>query len=612
LEYLKKISLRRITAFIATFAIVFFLLVEFFRSYLVYAVGIFDFDRYQVFEATTSLLNQGFPSLSYLPNSSAGLDILYWSHLLLPFIYSIPVKLFTLSYPQLELFRFIEIPLLTFLLFKCLRRFLPFKLALIFTAIAAFDSAFLFISTKNILHRWSLIFAYLSFLATTYEAKNNSKIKYPLAGAFSALSALAFFSIGLPIFIANTAYYCITYCPKSSADKKQNWSTLINYLTGSALVGALCLTYLLGSLGWNNLLHLLNSISSYGVSLNSSGISAKIFDCLNFLLALTFGHTGPSILPVGLLSLLFNWQNFKNYNSDEKFITKYCTITAVTWIGLALLAATHFYAARMSWILPFSLLSISIAIQHRHLNYQFFNALVLNGLFIGIIQLLNSSPTHLLKDAFWAQIICLMILCFSVLRAIFVYRKSTAKPIGSNSPRITECIVLIVLINCAISFKERLTIVQQYKNLISTTSQQTTDFQRFSKSVKSLLAQKLHPNDLLLTNFPASEFVSSEVRRQIIFFYRGLFSGATKEPAALLALFHSADAETINGYSALDLDSVVYYRGHCYKVNETYPLPSNLKVFLGQPTDCAPAAEVKYSKFEVAKEQLTKYLATKN
>ena len=56
------------------------LLAETINFYHQHWQGWYNFDDYQFLEAARQLARSGLSRLPYLPNSSVGLDILYWSH----------------------------------------------------------------------------------------------------------------------------------------------------------------------------------------------------------------------------------------------------------------------------------------------------------------------------------------------------------------------------------------------------------------------------------------------------------------------------------------------------------------------------------------------------
>ena len=74
----------------------------------------------------------------------------------------------------------------------------------------------------------------------------------------------------------------------------------------------------------------------------------------------------------------------------------------------------------------------------------------------------------------------------------------------------------------------------------------------------------------------------------MIYYYRGLFSGATLEPADKVFLIAERENKNIAGFENVDTGEKVYYRGFIYQIKKRVNLSSGFYLLIGEPcmTDC--------------------------
>ena len=86
----------------------------------------FDLDLYQIISASNEISKKELGSINFFPNSSLGIDILFWPYIFPPFVYSLFTNLFT------NLYQFYFLITLEYLVSIFLLFFISIKLLKIF------------------------------------------------------------------------------------------------------------------------------------------------------------------------------------------------------------------------------------------------------------------------------------------------------------------------------------------------------------------------------------------------------------------------------------------------------------------------------------------------
>jgi hypothetical protein len=129
-----------------------------------------------------------------------------------------------------------------------------------------------------------------------------------------------------------------------------------------------------------------------------------------------------------------------------------------------------------------------------------------------------------------------------------------------------------------------------------------------SKKILFIAENELGQGDTVLSNMPMKEFFPHGVKRQCIYFYRGLFGGATKEPADKVFLIGKGPGISIKNYKGVKVGGKIYYRGFVYYIEKYVELLRGFYLLIGHPSDFNNNDEVIYPTEYVSKDEIDRYI----
>ena len=585
----------------------------------------FDLDAYQFLEAARSISESGLGLVSYFPHSTVAIDVIYLTHHFPPYLHAVWVKLFDFQVNQFPIILYGELLLALavtgFAITRIVRLALPSPkayLILLTISIAAYEPlAHIFFFGGKAYLRWSFIFGtlaviFLLLLVTSRNGKRRHLLSF-LTGLFAGMSPIAFLSLGIPIAGGVFVAFFIENIARLRAGSTTNLiSTSAPFLAGLLAPIVAFGTYALIELDTEGVLGTYRTIGFYGQSLVADGnLARSVLKIGYFFSTIIVSPFGPSLLPLGILATAINAYQWKTLSSQQKVLVRVTLVLTATWLFLALLASTHFYAARMIWALPLYLGQIAILIHHRKTNPTYYYLFIVSSVIIVVIQFLHHSLIADYSNYYYGASAFLA-------AAVALASAILLKPILSNHGRVLATLhrhhTKIVLLTLAIvgapvllGFSRSLPQDARtiYGRATSSTESPVDEFMRNSQVVTRA---EINPGETVLSNWPLKELFPDDVNRQAIFFYRGLYSGATTAPADSVFLFGSDRQTDIDGYRNIRVGKVIYYRGFFYSIERQVGLAPGYFAFVGSPTPRVVELDAIYPDSYVPEEEITTYL----
>ena len=611
-----KFRLTKITKLLFLLLGVSLVLVEASKTYLGYMTAFWGFDGYQFLEAARELALSGISRLSYLPNSSAGLDIVYWSHHFPSYLYSILVYFFDIQFNELQIVHYIEFLLLVWLLFYVMSRFALRSHALVLTCLILYDHIFRIIFIDKVYMRWAFIFAMLAFLCLwrvilAREKQKAKPMQAYLTGFFAAMSPISFVSLGLPVTLAISLAFIIEnfYYQKTRQSKLTHF---FSFIIGGLTPPIIFFLFILANMGVGGLYDTYDAISRYGDIATSAPDSLRTILKIGFFLAtIVIPRYGLSLMPIGIMATILNAYRWNHLSQLEKSLVWITIVFTATWMACAMFISTHFYSARMIWILPLYVLQILIAWRLKKINMTLHYWLLASGMILILTQALYHSLGK--PGGQYGLGIAAFVALAGIFLVIWLLRSY-----AENRERFKwqtdkmESFALLAIVVMLVVPK----ILYDGRNLSDNINffLQEPVFgkeplaPRLSRDVKKVASQELKTGDRVLTNAPVKEFFADGVERQAIYFYRGLFGGATREPADKMFLIAQGDSQRISDYNRVQVGDNVYYRGFTYYLEKRVELVEGYYLLIGPPIQLDNTAEIVYPNAYIPKQEVEQFL----
>jgi hypothetical protein len=270
--------------------------------------------------------------------------------------------------------------------------------------------------------------------------------------------------------------------------------------------------------------------------------------------------------------------------------------------------STHFFAARMIWILPFYVLQLFIAIKYKNANPFVFNLLVAFGLITlaiqGIYHMLGTPYAPYGHGMAAAVVVFVTVIFFIIYKYL---KKYWNIEIEKRMNIIIALTVLILITPTVKSITCKTSSIISQKEL---SYREEPFVQTFIKEVKKVTFEEVDPGERVLTNLlPYRSFFQQGVKRQHIYFNRGLYGGATLEPADKVYLFGINPREDIYpNYKNVKTGSNIYYRGFTYHIERRIELIRDYYLIIGTIADFNEAENVIYPDDYIKKDTINAYL----
>jgi hypothetical protein len=592
-----------------------FIIGEILKAYYGYMNMLFSFDWYQFLEAARAFSLSGISRLSYLPNSSAAMDVIHWSHYFPPFLYAMGVKLFDIQIYDLVIIRFIEILVLMLVLYIVMARFMSLTYAFFVTTLILYAPSFNYIFIAKAYLRWPFIFAMISFLFLVGVLKGNGKRRDLLfaysSGFFACMAPLSFVSLGVPILIGITLAFFIENFIKQK-DSKRMISIFSFFILGVLTPLLVFGINIFIKLDKQNLYDAFYTIVHYGdIVVNEPDKLRTILKMGYFSSTIIVSPYGLSILPIGIAACVSNIRQWRFLNENERSLVRITVIFVAVWIILGMFVSTHFYSARMIWILPFFVLQLIIAIRLKDVDVRGFYTLVVLGVTILSVQALyhiSGTPGGIYgigTAAFLALIISVVTIW--ILR---VYMRVRELSIKQRNLSKVDCMILsslLIILLTPVFLKANKDIFRGVKLYLSE-DRGGPVAERLGREVRQVALQEVKTGERVLTNAPMRELFQKDVRLQCIYFYRSLFSGATKEPADKVFLIGTSPGKNISDYRDVKVGKNIYYRGFIYHFEKRIELMDDIYLLIGIPFDFNDNEKVIYPTEYVSKDEVNRYL----
>ena len=571
------------------------------------------FDEYQYFEAANELIFSGISRLSYLPNSSVSFDIVDWGHLFTAYLYAVAIKLFDIQFYDLAVIHYIEFVFLILVLFKLFCRFMSRSHAFMFTCLLIYEPMFNRFYVDGTWYRWSFIFAILSILCFLNVIDNKGRMKVLtfsyLAGFFACMAPFSFASQGVPIFIGLALAFLsenIIFRQNSKMKLRITFLFILGILTPMILFGV----NILSKLDKESIYNAYYTIAFYGDTTANKLNTHLLYKAGYFIATLIVSpYAIFNFLPVGIAAMVINVCQLKHLRDAERNLLRVTIVFTGVWIILAMFMSTHMYSGRMIWIMPFYFLQIIITVRLKSASPSSYYSLIAISMILAFVQglyyLLDKPGGN--YGIGCAAVVTLMIALVTilVLRVCLKYSKLLVANLNRIDHVMLYSIVVILLIPVFLNVNKQLF---HNINYYLSEDQKKPVLQRLSKEVRKISEQELKPGDRVLTNAPMREFFQKGVKRQCIFFYRGLFSGATEEPADKVFLIGTSPDTNISDYRDVKVGKNIYYRGFDYHIEKRVELLSDYYLLIGGPFDVSSKEKVIYPTEYVSKKEVDHYL----
>ena len=611
-----EIRIAPVLKFIFIFLFGWLVFVETGNAFYGYMTECFSFDRYQFLEVAREIAFSGIGQVSYLPNCVAAEDVIYWSHHFPPFLYAVGVKLFDIQIYDLVIVRYLELILLLGCVFVVMCQFMPRLYGFFLVCLISYEAVFNMMFIHKAYLRWSFIFGMLSFLSLVWMKKSKSKAKEMafafLIGFFSCMAPVSFVSLGVPILLGFILLFFVE-CYIQKQDKifilKKTLFLLFGMLVPILIFGINILVHL----DKTSIFDAYYTITHYynDEVVNKFSTFRTFQRIVYYFSTIIVSPYGVNLLAVGIASTIINMIQWKHLNEHERFLVRATLVLTGIWIGSAMFIPTHFYSGRMIWMLPLYILQIIITIRLKNVNVVFYYILICLSIVLLLVQsvyLRLGSPGGAYGIVIAAFLAVVLFLSFSL--CLWVYIKMRYKRLGPGGfTKIGYRMLFIILIGFIAPVF--INYVHIFRNIIlnkNTLFEREPVAKALSKKILFIAEKELGQGDTVLSNKPMKEFFPHGVKRQCIYFYRGLFGGATKEPADKVFLIGTSPGTNIADYRDVKVGKNIYYRGFIYHFEKRIELLSDLYLLIGSPLDFNDNEKVIYPTEYVSKDEVNRYL----
>ena len=576
----------------------------------------FDLDMYQIIASANEISKKELGGINFFPNSSLGIDILFWPYILTPLLYSLFSNLFSNLYEfyfLISLEFLISIILLFFISTKLLKIFKwnnNKKIIIIFFSLIFLSPLFnqYFIGGKST-YRWCFIFTLISinFLINILFRKENSNVNNFACGLFSSLTPLSFVSMGLPIFFGVQLNFFIHNFLINKLNFKKKITNYLYFLFGT-FIPFLCVFIYIKNYGNNyEIQNLFKLIFSYGNEISPFSLPNFIIKYGYFISSLfVTSYTKVSFLPIFILSLIIHLIYFKKFPENVKFFIRLLAIFVVSWLIIAIPFSSHVYAPRMSILNP---LFICLFINLFFINFKdkfVLNFFIYFSSFIYIsqiitVELLKNYNLHILSIP--AGLIISILILFIFYKE-FLKRK---KLIFFKEKKYLNYFfyTISIFLLFKVFYLKSLSIFNlfnsTYQNYISGKSI-IPNHDNYLKNARNEINKYLNNNDYVLTNKPYKDlFPNNELIA--LFGYRVFYGGVNKKKVDKVFIFNNEQYYE----KEINKNSIIYFKGFYYKIIKKVNLPPYDYFFYGENINYSGENYIKPKNFYINKDKINNY-----
>lgn len=574
----------------------------------------FDLDLYQIISASNEISKKELGSINFFPNSSLGIDILFWPYIFPPFVYSLFTNLFTNLYQfyfLITLEYLVSIFLLFFISIKLLKIFKwsnNKKIIFIFFSLVFLSPLFnqYFIGGKST-YRWCFIFTLISInflINILYKKKNNNTNNFA-CGFFSSLTPLSFVSMGLPVFVGIQFNFLINNFIINKLSIKKKIINFLYFLAGTVTPLIFSFIYIKNYGNSQDIQNLFKLIFAYGNEVSPFSLYNFIIKYGYFISSLfVTSYVKVSFLPIFILTLIIHLIYFKNFPENLKIFIRLLSIFVISWLIIAIPFSSHAYAPRMSILNP---LFICLFINLFFINLK--DKLVLNffiyfSIFIFILQiitvvLLKNYNLYILSVP--AGIIITVLIIFIFYKNFFKVKKiifKEKKYLNFFLYAISIFLLFKVFYLKSSSIFSVLNLT--YGNYVNSKTI-FPNHENYFENARNKINKYLNNDDYVLTNKPYKDLFPNN-KLIALFGYRTFYGGVNKEAADKVFIFNDQDY-----YEGIGKNSIIYFKGFYYKIVEKVDLHLNNYFFYGENINYSGENYIKSKDFYINKEKIDKY-----
>lgn len=582
----------------------------------------YHFEEYQFFEAAREVAATGVPRLTTFPNSTAGLDVFLWSHDFTPYLYALLVRAFDVEIQQMQVVWFAELLALLAVTLLALRRQLPAAAVAPALAMVLFEPAFnpCYLTLK--INRWPMIFgllAFLCFLPAVSAPRRAARLALCGAlGLLCGLAALSFVVIGGAV-AAGFALALLAELRVRREGARAGLLALGAFAAGALLPMAIFAAYLLSHLDTASLGQVYTTVTRYaGEVVREPGSLRDLSWVAYFYASLVVSPYSVSLVPIGIAALVANTLARDALGAEERRLVRVTASLTLAWLALATAVPTHFRSLRMTWMMPFYVVQIAVALRHRRESGRVFPGLVGFAACVLGAQLLYHGLGKPGGAAGMGAAAAAGLLAGGAavvaLRATSPLARAAREACVRRAAPITAAAAAILVLPTVTGLYSH-PLIRGYanevrENLASLPGAAPEPLvRRLAPAVREVARAELAPGDTVLTNAPMREFFGEDVERWEIFFYRGLFGGASREPADKLFLFAEPRPSMLaQPYEGVGDGSRIDYRGFVYRIDRHVDLEGGVELFVGSPAASDDGAQPILPADHVPRHQVERYL----
>jgi hypothetical protein len=574
-----------------------------------FAIPVLDNDTIFLYTAGETAARTGIPSLPFLTNSIAGLDIVAWSHFLQGIFYGLIFRIGNIPIFHMYSITAIQWLLATVTTLLIIHRLLqyhhltsPYNMLLISLAVF-YEPLF---STTILGPKIMMHLAYICAITSAYlllhslTPSTSSRNQLMMSGLLAVSAALMFPSLGIPAALGITLATFLTNRPFT------NPTRILIFIGSITIPLIITAIYVWLKLGSAQLFQLVTTINYYSSSVANPGALSYLLQQGYFATTLITSTYSPSLLPVSLLATTFSFWHRAHLPPSAKnhtIITLSCTLG---WLGLAIIASTHFSATLMAWIWPLIAIQLFIFWRYRaHYPRSWFTFASATMITI-TAQIFYQIALHHLS-LYVAAGISISILVIVSIVAITVYLHP-----WHPKQNISDKFFFVALASLTIfSLQANAHTLKLYgPPLIQTlSSAKPSPATTFVKTVKNFTQIHTQPGQTVLTNLPISDLFPPNTNFQIIYHYRNLLSGARSQAADQAVLINTAHSQPkINNYITLDNDTLFSFRNFVYKITLLQHYSSDITLALARPVSIQSMSTPQNHPNAISNDQIRSYL----
>ncbi|MBF0626082.1 MAG: hypothetical protein HQL82_14905 [Magnetococcales bacterium] len=574
--------------------------------------GNWTFDNYQILLAARALRDSGIPQLEVMPQSIVGLDLLFWNHLL-P-VYSLRFWMVFLD-PGIDTFYFsimIDTLLVIGVTGWLLRTFLIGSmrsrggLGLLWALVVWEPLGFNVFFSGNVVVHWAFLSSLLALIALRRHLLHRGGGSAFATGLGAGGTFCGIPSLGIPVMTGFVLVFTLETA--LAPGRTERWRSLGPFLVGMGVIPLLLAGPALWNMGVGGLQEFVTTVRFYGDVLSEPGVERHVLRMGYFLSSLWVPHLDPSLLPVGLTAAVLNWRDRERLPPLDRALTRAVLVFALSWVALALLVSTHFYAARMDWLLPLLLHQIVLLWQRREARPGVFAGYLLFALWLVVVQRFHHAFLAP-RGPLWAGVSAALSMTGGAVLLGVLARWGGQLSAGVQRRRWAITCLAAGLLYLPLVWERTTGLVQTFRKVEAAWREAERPFTRTIRITRQAVDRELPGGGWVGTNVAVPDLFSDRIALQKIYFYRGLFGGALERPLDRLMFFARAPEYTLDDLPGVTVGDHLRFRGHVYHLEKAVPLERGMALIVGRPAVPLPGVRVKAHPEDSPAELLADYFA---